>query len=287
MRPHISAHAVANEVRMLRTLHKGSLLIVEGATDKRTFRSLTDENACRIVISHGKENALTAMQVLEGDQFEGVLAIVDADFNRPENTQLSSPNILLTDLHDIECMMIASPAFAKVVGEFADPERIKRLENAVGCSLAELLATNAMPLGYLRWISLRERLDLRFEKLSFHKFIDRETLNVNVGKLVQAVKDHSQRPEVSNSSLEECLAREADVKHDPWQVCCGHDLLEILSLALRFTVAGRNAHEVKREILERDLRLAYQDTYFQQSKLVHLIREWEDANESYRVLPRP
>lgn len=285
MRPHISPHAVANEVRMLRTQHKGSLLIVEGASDKRAFRDLTDKTACQIVISHGKENALAAMQMLESGECKGVLAILDADFSRPDNTWLSSQNILLTDLHDIECMMIASPAFIKVVREFADPDRVEDFEKAVGCELAELLAKNATPLGYLRWVSLRERLDLRFEDLSFHKFVDRKTLEVDVSKLVQVVKDHSQRHEISTSNLEESIKRAADPKHDPWQVCCGHDLLEILSFALRSTIASRSAHDVKREIMERDLRLAYQDTYFQQSKLVRLIHEWETANGACRILP--
>lgn len=285
MKPHISAHSVANELRMSRTQHKGTLLIVEGSSDKRIFRHLVDGNACKIVISHGKENALEAMRILEHGGFLGVLAILDADFGGLDNALVLSQNILLTDLHDIECMMVASPAFAKVVGEFADAERIERFEKAAGAGLAELLATNATPIGYLRWVSLRERLGLRFEDLSFQKFVDRDTLKVDIGKLVQAIKDHSHHHDLSNAALEEHIARVVDPKHNPWQVCCGHDLLEILSFALRSTIACRNAHDVRREILERDLRLAYQDTYFQQSKLVRLIRNWEDANRSYRVLP--
>ncbi len=270
---------------MLRTEHKGALLLVEGGSDSRAFRNLADGKSCRIVIAHGRENALVAMQVLEADSFEGVLAVLDADFSRLERAPLISGNILSTDLHDLECMMLASPAFDKLVGEFADRARVQKFEGDVGCALVESLAKNAMPLGYLRWVSLRKRFDLRFDELSFHKFVETGDLHIDVGRLIRAVKDHSQRHDIPDSHLEQELAAIAKPGHDPWELCCGHDLLEILSLALRSTVASRNAHEVKRETLERELRLAYQDTYFQQTDLARAIREWEHANPPYRVLP--
>jgi hypothetical protein len=99
------------------------------------------------------------------------LAVVDADFSRLENAPPPTGSVLLTDLHDIECMMLASPAFEKLVGEFADVLRIRAFEQRVGHSLLEVLARNVMPLGYLRWVSLRQRLNLRFDELHFHRFV--------------------------------------------------------------------------------------------------------------------
>ena len=284
MRQYVTPSAVANEVRLLRTQDNRALLIVEGATDKRTFRNLVDRTACQIVIAHGRENALTALAILEADDFQGVLAVIDADFDRLNNAPLPSPSALLTDLHDIECMMVASSAFGKLVGEFADPARVESFESHIGCGLAEAIARNAMPLGYLRWVSLRHRLDLRFEELPYHRFVARANLQIDLGKLLQTVKNHSQRPDIANSFLEQQVAAVTDPTHDRWQVCCGHDLLEILSVALRHTIAGRDAHEVKREVLERELRLAYENTYFQGTALALAVRNWENGHQPYRVL---
>ena len=56
-RDQITAHTIASEVRMRRTQHNGTFLLVEGPSDKRVFRNLTLPNACRIVIGHGWERA--------------------------------------------------------------------------------------------------------------------------------------------------------------------------------------------------------------------------------------
>ena len=286
MKQHLSAHSVANEVRMLRTQHNGALLVVEGASDKRIFRNLVDGNACQIVIAHEKANAVAAMRTLVSEDFRGVLAIVDADFDRLDSTATSPQNVLLTDMHDIECMMFASRAFSKLLDEFAKPGRIEVFEQNSGCGLVESLVRSAMPLGHLRLLSLRQGLNLRFEDLDYHKFIEGASLTLDVDKLITTIKDHSQRQDISSSSLKDGIYQIAAAAHDPYQVCCGHDILEILSHALRRAIACRNANAVKREVLEQSLRLAYQDTYFRESKLAGAIREWEQTNPPYRVLPR-
>ena len=98
-------------------------MLVEGPSDKSTFRNLTDPALCQIVIAHGWENAQSAAAILEHEGFPGVLTVLDADFRRLENMAPPSENILLTDFHDFECMMVASPALAKLLGEFVETER--------------------------------------------------------------------------------------------------------------------------------------------------------------------
>lgn len=285
MRQSVTPHTVAAEVRMMRTQHKGALLIVEGPTDKTAFRSLVDEVGCRIVIAHGKENAQTALKVLEDESFRGVLVIVDADFSRVEGTQTHSRNLLSTDLHDLECMMIASPAFQKLLSEYANPKRLEQFEDKSGCGLNVLLAKNAMPLGYLRLLSLRVDLAFDFEGLSFGKFLDRRDLHIDTGKLLTEVKNHSQKRKPADSELKLAMQSLSSPSHDPWQVSCGHDMVEILSFALRRTVAARKDLDVKPEFLERNLRFAYERSFFKDTGLYKLIREWESTHSPYRVLP--
>src|SRR5260370_21204839 len=56
---------VAAQVRLMRQLHKGCFLIVEGETDDKALYRFIDSDACQIEISFGKKNALDALDLLE------------------------------------------------------------------------------------------------------------------------------------------------------------------------------------------------------------------------------
>lgn len=285
MKPYITAHSVANEVRMMRTQHRGALLIVEGPVDKRVYTNLVDPDQCRIVIAHGRANLFEALQILEDDEFPRVLAVADSDFDRLGGFPSPSANALLTDLHDLECMMAASPALGKVLGEFGVPERMAAFEQRIGCSIAEALVKSAAEIGYLRWLSLREDLGLNFEEVTFSRFLRRDDLQVDLQGLLKTIKDHSKKHQLNDSRILWELDALKNPAHDCWQLACGHDILEILSFGLRRTFAARRSAEVGREFVERSLRLAYETRYFVKTRLYESIRAWERANQPYRVLP--
>lgn len=284
MKELVSAHTVANEVRMMRTQHKGALLVVEGPLDGRVYRRLVHQAACQIVVAHGKDNACGAIEILDDAGFKGVLAIVDADFDRLEERQPCSKNALLTDYHDLECMMMVSPAFAKVLAEYANASRLDAFERRADSTVATILAKNAMAIGYLRWFSLRQSLDLTFENLSYGKFTTRDDLDVNAGNLITEVKNKSQKHGLDESTIQSGIESLCSPEHDPWQVSCGHDIIELVSFGLRRTLAARNAVEVRAEFLQRSLRLAYEGAHFQDTRLYCSIRKWEVQNPRFRVL---
>ena len=240
MRDQITAHTIASEVRMRRTQHNGTFLLVEGPSDKRVFRNLTLPDACRIVIGHGWERASEVAAILYGEGFPGMLTVLDADFRRLDNA-LPPSGILLTDFHDLECMMFASPALAKLLGEYVEDARLAAFEQNAGCSFPETLVRGAAKVGYLRWLSLRQNLGLKFEGLEFQKFVDKDDLSVNQQKLIDAVKNHSQRHEIATKVIVRDIESLVDTRHDLWQLCCGHDLVEMLTVALRRSVEPRRA----------------------------------------------
>jgi hypothetical protein len=67
----IDGYYVAAQIRMLRQVHKGTVLILEGETDARIFDRFIDLNACRIEIGCGKSNVLEALDLLEDEGFPG------------------------------------------------------------------------------------------------------------------------------------------------------------------------------------------------------------------------
>ena len=224
------------------------------------------------------------MEILANDRFPGAVAITDANFGRLEGRSLP-PGVLLTDLHDLECMMLASPAWEKLLYELAQPNRIDAFQRQNSRDVLTAIARSAATVGYLRWASLRHGLSLKFEGLSFSRFLRRTDLAVDTARLIEEVKNHSLKPDVDASWLEAEIVALSAHGHDPWEVACGHDAIEILSFALRRVLAAGAHSEVRREFLERNLRLAYERLFFRKTKLWESLRLWQASNAPYRVLP--
>jgi hypothetical protein len=53
---------------------------------------------------------------------------VDADFDRIEGRTPPSANLVFTDLHDLECMLIRSTAFDALLSEFGSSEKLQRFD---------------------------------------------------------------------------------------------------------------------------------------------------------------
>ena len=147
-----------------------------------------------------------------------------------------------------------------------------------------------MPIGYLRWISLRENLSLKFEDLKFEKFINREKLTINIAQLIKIAQSHtsnnrgSYKPPLKDDEIHVKIQQLSSNSHDPWHVCCGHDVINILSIGLCKAIGSNNSKEVKSDQLEMCLRLAYEQSYFSQTQLYLAIQNWEKVNAAFIVL---
>ncbi|AFZ59515.1 DUF4435 domain-containing protein [Anabaena cylindrica FACHB-243] len=280
MRESITPEFIANQIRMRRSAYSGTFIIVEGSTDARVYERCLDNKKCELSVAYNKEKAIGALAILEKNNFAGVLAIIDADFSRLEDILPASPNLLVTDYHDLEIMLIQSPALDKVIREFGSEEKIKNYAKNITITLLE----TGKIIGYLRWLSLKFNLSLKFEDLTFSKFLEPKTLAIDTIKLIKAVKDHSQKPALIEKDIQEKLENLKDDDHDPLQVCCGHDLICILSIGLCKVWGTWNSNDVKPEVLEKILRLAYEESYFRNTQLYRHIQTWEQNNQPYQVL---
>ncbi|NEQ66597.1 MAG: DUF4435 domain-containing protein [Symploca sp. SIO2D2] len=284
MREYLTVERDANQIRFLRSTFSGTFLLVEGHSDKLVYDRLVDGSACKVVIISGKPSSklrvIAVLEILEKSNFPGILAIVDADFDHLEPWLDCSPNLLHTDSHDLETMLINSPALDKVLAEFASEEKINNFAQDV----RTVLAAAGMSIGYLRWISQCEQLNLTFNNIKFSKFIDEATLQIDEVKLITEVRNKSPSCSWQQEELKTWVIKRKSNSHDPWQVCCGHDLVEILSLSLRKVIGSNKAAEVEPNMLERSLRLAYEEAYFCKTLLYSKICTWEANNQPFKVL---
>ncbi|MBP0027509.1 DUF4435 domain-containing protein [Roseofilum sp. Guam] len=286
MRDELTPERQANAIRFKRQTFTGSFLLVEGGSDKKFYQRFTHEN-CKIEIVSGKpsskQRVIEVLQILENDNFAGVLAIVDADFDRLEHPKTSSPNLLRTDTHDLETMLLQSWALDKVVSELGSENKIERFQK-LGKSVRIALLDAGIVLGYLLWISQIEELNLKFKGIQYKKFINNETLDIDSQNFIQEVINNSQLHSLKVPELQERLNAQKSDDHNPWQVCCGHHLVEILSLALCKAIGNQNSTDVKADQLDIFLRLAYEEAYFEETQLYIKICGWERNNENFMVL---
>ena len=280
MKDQITPDRIANSIRLLRGDHEGVFLIVEGHSDKLIYERLVNKQEVRVTIASGKNNAIKALSILEKeDNFRRVVAVIDADFSRIEQQIPHSNNLFLTDEHDLEMMLIKSAAFDKLLKERGSEEKIKAFTEDIRETLLKL----GQEIGKLRWLSLRNKLDLKFEGLNFKNFIDKEKLSINIDELIRSIKNNSQKPSLDEQQIKQDLSVISDENHDPWQLCCGHDFISILAIALWKVLGTRNANDVKKEDLERELRLAYELSYFYQTQIYQLMVNWQSNHHPDQI----
>lgn len=284
MKEYITPNVRANTIQMKRTLFAGTFLVVEGLDDKKTFDRFIDHETCQVIVAEGKENAIVVTRILNGLGFVGLLAIVDADCDRILNTVPPESNILLTDFHDIECMMLLSPALDHVLAELGKEDRIIAYEMRSSGLLCAALAKRVTALGCLRLVSLKDSYSLTFEEITFTRFVSATDLECDRAAMVRTVVNKSGAHALNQNDLKERIEVEMSRGHALWQIVCGHDVIEMLAIAFRGPLANRDAHEVAPVVLQRCLRLAYQFEDFLETELARLIGCWEGAHPPYRVL---
>lgn len=273
---------ISNEIRLKRSQHAGSFLVVEGRDDRLFIERYVDDS-CNLVVAEGKESVREVVQILDEVEFTGVVGLVDADFDTIEGVSEGSLNIVSTDVHDLEASLLRSPALDRVVGELGSKAKIE----AFGREVRDVLLEAATPLGSLRWISRRDGLGLRFSGINYRACVDSATLQLDIWKMIQEIKNRSQRPEIDASELETKIQQVVAAGHDGWHVCSGEDLVAILSVGLRSAVGSNSAQAVAPEVLRRLLRLALDEAEFQRLRICLFVREWEERNSGYRIFRTP
>src|SRR4051812_13829970 len=100
MRNQIDGHYMAAQIRLMRQVWKGTILLVEGPTDAKVFDRFVDSTACRVEVGFGKANVRDAIDLLEDEGFRGVVGVIDADFDHLMGVDYRLENLCVTDVHD-------------------------------------------------------------------------------------------------------------------------------------------------------------------------------------------
>ena len=178
-------------------------------------------------------------------------------------------------------MLICSPALNRVLIQFGSRDKIASL----GRDVLDILLERALPMGCLRLHSQRSNLNLKFQGIDFARWITRAAFKPNVNALITLVKRNSNRRDLSSQLLLDAIGELEEAGYDPREICCGTDLIEILSIGLRGQLGSSRTSRVNSETLRTSLSLAYEEQEFRTSHLGMAIQTWEDQQTGFRVLP--
>ena len=271
----------ATAIRMKRQSHKGGFLIVEGRDDRLFFGQFVDYDDCRITVAEGKENVVEVITILETECFRGVVGVVDADLDHIEGNRPSSDNIIVHETVDLEALLIRSPALDRVLVEKGSAQKIA----AFGKDVRDMLVAAAVWIGCLRLYSHRTKLNLKFQGLRYTKCINKDSLAIDIDALVREVVKRSQRPELPCPDIVNDLRSIHQSLVNPWLICYGKDMVELLAFGLRSALGtNKRAQDVRPEMVKTYLRLSFDWSDLNRSKLSQDLRAWVVRNPSFRVL---
>ena len=278
LREHKDPGSVAAEIKMIRMVHDGAFLVVEGVNDVRFWSTRRHDN-CELVDGEGKLNVVGAVHRLDGEGISGVLGIVDDDYDILLGINHTSRNLVTTDVHDLECLLCRSSALDNVLAEFGIASKIKDFEDAAGVDVRTGLLAKTTVFGRLRWAARRHNLDINYGAIRVPRFVDIDTWTVDVDELIGAVSSSG-----SPHDCDELKQRIAELPFaDPWRVAHGHDMIQILRIGLKRVLGALPASKGTEDIA-RVLRAAMSLEELQKTTLYADMRAWESTN-AYLVLP--
>ncbi|MDR1954379.1 MAG: DUF4435 domain-containing protein [Candidatus Methanoplasma sp.] len=268
---------IANSISMLRSFHKGPILVVEGVTDNRLFGKFVDKDNVKIVSAFSKENVKRSVAEVWGTRGDKrVIGILDADLDRLYGRTYSPP-LFITDKRDLESMMMSTGALKDVLTEYADPELLEKFEKRYGRT-EDALTRSAYPIGLLMFISMRDKLGLSFKNLDYSFFIDARTLAIDVRMMIEEVFSRSVNIGIGKKELADMIAEEEEVLDDPWVAVRGHDAVSVLAIGLSETFGDYNGRSLKSGQVSGALRLAFNYGYFEGTDLYRDTVKWAQRN---------
>jgi hypothetical protein len=265
-------------------------LIVEGGDDYKFFTSCIEGvEHVNLMCAWGSENVTKIIEKVDTATHAGTikptLGIIDRDYRIPLKNLPGSMNLVYTDFRDLECMMLESRSFANILAELASKDK---LNNFGGVNKAKkAIISAAEVIGRVRYYSQAEKINVSFKKLEIDSIICKKTLEIKHGDLIVhlnarqgidgcAIKQTNYQVFLDAVSKAQCGAGNKYFVNS-MLLCRGHDLMEIIAIALRSLLATMQSKESTGEKIEQRFRLSY-PAYFKNSGLANEIMSWLARN---------
>ena len=230
-----------------------TVFVVEGKDDVDFYASFLKTDSVCIYPDGNCAKHLVILNALNGNYGGRILAVKDADFDRLEGRSIPFKNLLLTDAHDLEGMILMGgiPSLPD-----DDAKRCKTIE-------LDALYAELKDISYLKWYNHANHIGLDFKGIS---------LDLGFEAYLAAVMANTANAE--NVNIGDVMAfRQRNPNVSLPELCNGHDLFERIYVRAKCV---NNENFAKKPFFSR-LRKSYTKEKFSTTFLFDSITKWEDA----------
>ncbi len=300
----------SNRHRM--STQKRATIFVEGPADEVLWRRFFSCIHCKLERVGGKLKVKSRLKSRQERKVSGFAGIIDADYWLiTESDKLCQKDLLYDECYpDAELIILNSATLTDVLNkEFGlddDPD-IQKLAEVVTTEAERL----AMEFGYFRLLNDCKSFGINFKdfwksrRYAYDEFVDAEdidSIQIRRDRFAMRLTEfhNAGKNRVIDKRIEheELLAGVAKLKAiDKYQtpniqLCQGHDTVALIAYLMPImfkSVFGQSLPSRFKELcdrlkLERKLRNKYKEEYFIKTSLRENIKNWECANEPYRIL---
>lgn len=230
------------------------ILVVEGSDDKEVYEKVTDAKNVCIYVDCNCDKHIVILNALNEQYGRRLLAIKDADFDRLEGRNHPCANLLLTDTHDMEGMIVEE-CLSELQGEDAD--------RCQGVKLSDIYS-ELEDISYLKWFNHHNHCGINFGDT---------TLDVNIMSYFNTCVFNTNN--VVSVTLEDMYVFKATYPEvSEKELCNGHDIFERIYVRAH---AAKVRNFAKKPFFRR-LRRAYPKDKFVNTSLYRDIKAWELLN---------
>ena len=287
-------------------LRSKAFVLVEGGLDRRVYQAILDDvNRC-VIIAHYEMGRQEIVDAFPLDEVYGprTLGIIDRDFDYAFPERTYAEGLVVTPTHDVETLVLSTPAFENLLEEYVDPDVRAAFESSCGVPIIETILRAARPIGLLR-LHNAQRFDpdkrgMNFKargtlRVPYEDYVGTKDFSLSLDGLIDWLFYNSDHPSFKDETETKALkatilaaVAELDSQYsDDWLVCQGHDLVGLIALGLTGAFGSRSGD--LKTIIE-DLQISMTSPavlkaeYFHGCPLCDRIREWEDAHPPFRAL---
>ena len=270
-----------------------SFLFVEGDSDEKFWNARILEKACCIVFvvsfqknnqkQTGKASVIKNISDLNESKsrLDGFLGIIDNDFDALMNLP-SINNTCVTDSHDLETLLLSSPrVFKALLAEYGDSQLIADFEKKAQKCIQDYLIELALPFAQIEW--LKQHLQPGLELKELHK---NNTLLIPDKWCLNQIDLHTfantKGIDITSKQSRQLLEKMDHV--NPWLLCNGHTMIDILSLGFQKGALGKNKQATSDNISSY-IRGVMDKIELYQTELCQSIFNWQVNHPPYQVLP--
>ncbi|WP_417785680.1 DUF4435 domain-containing protein [Tenacibaculum sp.] len=287
MEEYITPERTANAILQDNSF-KGYYLIVEGNKDIKFYGKFINNQCFRIRPAFGNEKVKKVLNILEDRGFNKRIGIIDSDFNKILENEINIDGLFITDDHDIEVMIIKTPALENVIRVFCSSAKIQKFEKENKTTIRESLLSIGKEIGYLKLANKIHDLGLVFKPkkvegklIKYSNFTCDKTLSfLGEEKLIDTVINYSRIKSPSMKPKADIKNSYTKLKEDDYdlnQLVNGHDLSNLLYLLMKKALKSRNKMLINNDSVEDSLILSYDYEYFKDTELYKSLKDWSDT----------